>query len=76
MNFSRTFIQRPIATSLLMLGLAVFGLMSYHALPVSDLPKVDFPTITISAGLPGAIRPRWLPRSQLRSNVSSRRSPA
>jgi HAE1 family hydrophobic/amphiphilic exporter-1 len=53
-NFSRTFIQRPIATSLLMLGIAIFGLMSYHALPVSDLPKVDFPTITISAGLPGA----------------------
>src|SRR3954469_59179 len=54
MNFSRIFIQRPIATSLLMLGIAVFGMMSYRALPVSDLPKVDFPTITISAGLPGA----------------------
>jgi HAE1 family hydrophobic/amphiphilic exporter-1 len=53
-NFSRTFIQRPIATSLLMLGIAVFGLMSYRALPVSDLPAVDFPTLTISASLPGA----------------------
>jgi len=54
MNFSRIFIQRPIATSLLMLGIAVFGMMSYRALPVSDLPKVEFPPITISASLPGA----------------------
>ena len=54
MNFSRSFIYRPIATSLLMLGIAVFGIMAYHALPVSDLPKVDFPTITVMAGLPGA----------------------
>ncbi len=54
MNFSKTFIQRPIATSLLMLGIALFGVMSYHYLPVSDLPKVDFPTLTISASLPGA----------------------
>src|SRR5919199_5129746 len=48
------FIRRPIATSLLMMGLAVFGIMAYFALPVSDLPNVDYPTITVSAGLPGA----------------------
>src|SRR4051794_20077630 len=54
MNFSANFIRRPIATSLLMLGIAIFGFMAYHALPVSDLPSVDFPTLTVVAGLPGA----------------------
>src|SRR3954452_7033925 len=54
MNFSENFIRRPIATSLLMIGIALFGIMAYRALPVSDLPNVDFPTITISASLPGA----------------------
>ncbi len=54
MNFSETFIRRPIATSLLMVGLALFGFMAYQALPVSDLPTVDFPTLTVSASLPGA----------------------
>ncbi len=54
MNFSANFIRRPIATSLLMLGIAIFGFMAYHALPVSDLPSVDFPTISVGASLPGA----------------------
>src|SRR5215475_524229 len=54
MNISETFIQRPIATSLLMAGIALFGVISYRALPVSDLPQVDYPTITVSASLPGA----------------------
>lgn len=54
MNFSETFIRRPIATSLLMVGIAMFGVMAYRALPVSDLPNVDYPTITVSASLPGA----------------------
>ena len=54
MNISETFIRRPIATSLLMLGLLVFGLATYGLLPVSALPNVDFPTITVSATLPGA----------------------
>jgi HAE1 family hydrophobic/amphiphilic exporter-1 len=53
-NFSEHFIRRPIATSLLMVGFAVFGVMAYKALPVSDLPNVDFPTLTVSASLPGA----------------------
>jgi hydrophobe/amphiphile efflux-1 (HAE1) family protein len=53
-NFSEIFIRRPIATSLLMVGIGVFGLMAYRALPVSDLPNVDFPTLTVSASLPGA----------------------
>src|SRR3979490_2164181 len=54
MNFSEVFIRRPIATSLFMLGIALFGIVSYQALPVSDLPNVDFPTLTVSASLPGA----------------------
>ena len=54
MNVSETFIRRPIATSLMMLGLLVFGAATYNLLPVSALPNVDFPTITVSASLPGA----------------------
>ncbi len=54
MNFSEPFIKRPVATSLLMVAIAVFGVVAYRALPVSDLPNIDFPTITVSAGLPGA----------------------
>ncbi len=54
MNFSANFIRRPIATSLLMLGIALFGVIAYRALPVSDLPNVDYPTISVSASLPGA----------------------
>src|SRR5258708_6664838 len=54
MSISETFIRRPIATSLLMLGIAVFGVIAYNALSVSDLPNVDFPTISVSASLPGA----------------------
>src|SRR5437588_8229246 len=54
MNFSEIFIRRPIATSLLMLGIALFGVVSYRALPVADLPTVDFPTLSVTASLPGA----------------------
>jgi HAE1 family hydrophobic/amphiphilic exporter-1 len=53
MNPSAVFIRRPIATSLLMLGIAVFGIVAYRALPVSDLPNVDFPTLNVNAALPG-----------------------
>src|ERR1051326_5413100 len=53
MNLSDVFIRRPIATSLIMLGIGVFGVISYRALPVSDLPQVDYPTLNVSAGLPG-----------------------
>src|ERR1017187_3625289 len=53
-NFSETFIRRPIATSLLMAGVALFGVIAYNNLGVSDLPQVDYPTISVSAGLPGA----------------------
>lgn len=54
MNPSAVFIRRPVASILLALALIVFGVLSYRALPVSDLPSVEFPTITVSASLPGA----------------------
>ena len=54
MNISEIFIRRPIATSLMMLGVLVFGAATYNLLPVAALPNVDFPTITVSATLPGA----------------------
>jgi len=54
MNISETFIRRPAATTLIMLSLLVFGAISYETLPVSDLPNVDYPTIVVTANLPGA----------------------
>ena len=54
MNVSELFIRRPIATSLLMLAIALFGVLAYRALPISDMPNVDYPTLNISAGLSGA----------------------
>ena len=54
MNISGLFIRRPVTTTLVMLGILFFGLMAYRLLPVSDLPNVDYPTISVSAGLSGA----------------------
>jgi len=54
MNISAPFIQRPIATSLLMAGILLVGIVAYPLLPVAPLPQVDFPTILVSAKLPGA----------------------
>src|SRR5437899_1652727 len=54
MSLSEPFIRRPVATTLVMLGVLLFGIMAYRTLPVSDLPNVDFPTILVSASLPGA----------------------
>src|ERR1041384_319668 len=54
MNVSEVFIRRPIATSLIMAGIALFGVIAYNGLPVSDLPQVDYPTLTVNASLPGA----------------------
>src|SRR6266487_529354 len=54
MNISETFIRRPIATSLLMAAIGLFGVIAYRALPVSDLPQIDYPTINVFASLPGA----------------------
>ncbi|HEX6275466.1 MAG TPA: efflux RND transporter permease subunit, partial [Polyangiaceae bacterium] len=54
MNVSRPFVSRPIATSLVMIAILAFGIMAYLRLPVAALPDVDFPTIEVSASLPGA----------------------
>ncbi len=54
MNLSRPFVRRPIATVLLTLGIALAGIGAFFVLPVSPLPQVDFPTISVSASLPGA----------------------
>jgi HAE1 family hydrophobic/amphiphilic exporter-1 len=54
MNFSELFIRRPVMTTLVMLGILAFGAVGYRSLPVSDLPNVDFPTLQVSASLPGA----------------------
>jgi len=54
MNLSAPFIDRPVATTLLTLGVALAGAIAYNLLPVSPLPQVDFPTISVQASLPGA----------------------
>jgi multidrug efflux pump len=53
-NLSRPFVERPVATTLLTLGIAIAGIIGFRLLPVSPLPQVDFPTISVSASLPGA----------------------
>ncbi|MCX5877300.1 MAG: multidrug efflux RND transporter permease subunit [Deltaproteobacteria bacterium] len=54
MSISATFIRRPVATTLLTIGLVLAGAIAFRLLPVSPLPQVDFPTISVSAALPGA----------------------
>ena len=54
MNIAAIFIRRPVMTTLVMVAILLFGVMAYRQLPVSDLPNVDFPTIQVSASLPGA----------------------
>jgi HAE1 family hydrophobic/amphiphilic exporter-1 len=53
-GISGSFIRNPIATSLLMIGVLFIGIVVYPRLPVAPLPQVDFPTIQVSASLPGA----------------------
>ena len=54
MNISEVFIRRPIATTLLLAGIFIFGIVGYELLPVAALPEIDFPTIVVTAQLPGA----------------------
>ncbi len=54
MNISAPFIRLPVMTTLIMVAIVAFGLFGYSTLPVSELPSVDFPTIQVSASLPGA----------------------
>lgn len=54
MSVAGIFIRRPVMTTLVMGAILLFGIMGYRGLPVSDLPNVDFPTLQVSANLPGA----------------------
>ncbi len=54
MNIAELFVRRPVMTALVMLGILIFGIAAYRLLPVNALPNVDFPTIQVSASLPGA----------------------
>ena len=54
MNLSAPFVRRPVATTLLTIAVALAGVIAFRFLPVSPLPQIDFPTITVAAGLPGA----------------------
>ncbi|MCW5588581.1 MAG: efflux RND transporter permease subunit [Legionellales bacterium] len=54
MNFCQPFIERPVATIILTLTLVLTGLLAYFNLPISELPNIDFPTLVVSANLPGA----------------------
>src|SRR6476619_1612254 len=54
MNIAEPFIRRPVATTLLVTSILIFGIMGYRLLPVSDLPTIVFPTIQVNANLPGA----------------------
>ena len=77
MNLSAPFVRRPIATVLLTIGIALAGIGAFFVLPVSPLPQVDYPTISVSAQLPGR-QPatRWRPAWRRRSSGGSARSPA
>ena len=54
MNLAEPFIRRPVATTLLTLGILLAGIMAFKQLPVAPLPQVDFPTISVQVQLPGA----------------------
>src|SRR5689334_18410766 len=54
MNIPELFIRRPVMTTLVTTAITIFGIMAYEKLPVSDLPNIDYPSISVSAGLPGA----------------------
>ena len=60
MNPSRIFIIRPVATSLLMIGVLLVGIVAYRQLPVSALPEVDYPTIQVATFIPAPAPRLWL----------------
>jgi multidrug efflux pump len=62
-NLSAPFIRRPVATVLLTIGIAMAGIAAFFVLPVSPLPQVDYPTISVSANLSGASPRPWPPAS-------------
>jgi multidrug efflux pump len=60
-HFSAPFVARPVATTLITLGLALAGVLAYFQLPVAPLPQVEFPTISVQANLPGPAQRPWPP---------------
>src|SRR5437879_13404860 len=54
MHFSRIFIERPVMTTLVTFAILLFGIVGFRALPIAALPSVDYPTIQVTAGQPGA----------------------
>src|SRR5215471_14767606 len=54
MNVSKIFIERPVMTGLVTFAILLFGVVGFRALPVAQLPSVDYPTVQVNAGLPGA----------------------
>jgi multidrug efflux pump subunit AcrB len=76
MNVSAPFIHRPVATTLLTVAIAIAGAIAFNVLPVSPLPQVDFPTISVNASLPAPAPKSWPPPLPLLSNASSATSPA
>ncbi|MDD5166501.1 MAG: efflux RND transporter permease subunit, partial [Candidatus Omnitrophica bacterium] len=54
MNLSETFIKKPVMTMLAMVVIVIFGIAAYFKLPISDLPVVDYPVITVNVSYPGA----------------------
>ncbi|SQK75487.1 Multidrug transporter MdtC [Tatumella ptyseos] len=72
---SRRFILRPVATTLLMVAIVLAGIMGYRFLPVSALPEVDYPTIQVVTGYPGASAEVMTTSVTARWNVSSGRCP-
>jgi multidrug efflux pump len=75
MSIAEPFIRRPIATTLLTLALALSGALAFDLLPVAPLPQVDFPTISVSAALPGASPETMATSVPRRSSGSSATSP-
>jgi len=78
MNISEPFIRKPVATTLMVAAIALAGVAAYRLLPVSPLPQVEFPTISVNAGLPGPVPRPWPHRWRRRWSASSdglRRSP-
>ena len=76
MNISKPFIHRPVATTLLTIAVALAGGIAFETLPVSPLPQVDFPTISVGARCRARVRRRWRPPWRRRSSASSAASPA
>lgn len=75
MQIAENFIKRPVMTCLVMAAVLIFGIVAYRDLSVSDLPNVDFPSITVSASLAGANPEQWRRRSRRRSRSNLQPSP-